>query len=69
MHDMSDLSAIETLRLATSTSAHLLSLEDRGKIKTGLRADLVALNEDPTLNLAALRDINFVISGGSFVHR
>jgi len=69
MHDMSDLTAIETLRLATSTSAHLLSLDDRGKIKTGLRADLVALNEDPTVNLAALRDINFVMSGGSFVHR
>tara|TARA_B100000700_G_C15063188_1_gene867433 strand:+ start:15305 stop:16462 length:1158 start_codon:yes stop_codon:yes gene_type:complete len=68
MRDMSGLSAIETLRLATSTSAHLLSLKDRGKIKVGFRADLIALNGDPTNNLAALREINFVMSGGSFVH-
>jgi len=69
MQDMSDLSAIEILRLATSTSAHLLGLVDRGKIQNGLRADLVALNSDPTVDLAALRDINFVILSGNLVHR
>ena len=69
MQDMSGLSAIETLRLATSTSAHLLGLDDRGKVQNGLRADLVALNSDPTVDLAALRDINFVILAGNLVHR
>ena len=66
---MSELSALETLRLATSTSAELLDLNDRGRIEVGYRADLLALHGDPTKDLSALRDIKYVISAGNLVAR
>lgn len=69
MQDMSELSALETLQLATSTSAKLLDLNDRGSIETGYRADLLALHTDPTKDLSALRDIKYVISAGNRVSR
>ena len=65
MQDMSELSALETLRLATSTSAELLDLNDRGRIEAGYRADLLALHRDPTKDLSALRDTKYAISAGS----
>ena len=69
MQDMSELSALDTLRLATSTSAELLDLNDRGRIETGYRGDLLALGADPTKDLSALRDIKYVISAGNLVAR
>lgn len=47
----------ETLRSATSSVADVFSLDDRGRIKPGLRADLVLLKSDPTQNIQATRDI------------
>jgi imidazolonepropionase-like amidohydrolase len=52
---------------ATSGNARLFRLSDRGSIKPGLLADLVAVEGDPTADLSALRAVRLVIKGGSVV--
>ncbi len=61
------LSPIETLRLATSASAELLGLRDRGVLEAGRRADLLVVAGDPTRDLAALKNVRYVIKGGKTV--
>ena len=59
------LSALQTLRAATSTNARLLHMEDQiGSIRPGLQADLVAVRGDPVASIHAVRDVRFVMKGG-----
>jgi imidazolonepropionase-like amidohydrolase len=51
------LSPIEALRAATSAPADAFRLKDRGRIKEGLRADLVLVNGDPGVDITSTRDI------------
>ncbi len=57
----------QALRAATATAARVLHLDDRGRIRTGLRADLVAVEGDPTRDIAALRRVRLVVQGGAVV--
>ena len=67
MQAMTAQSAIEVLRLATSTSARLLRLPDRGTIAPGQRADLLVVEGDPTHDLGALERVRAVVAGGRLV--
>ncbi len=54
------LTPVESLRAATSTPARRFDLTDRGRIREGLRADLLLVDGDPTTNIAdtlAIRQI------------
>jgi hypothetical protein len=51
------LSPLESLAAATSVTADIFSLSDRGRIAPGLRADLLLVNGDPTTEITATRDI------------
>jgi Amidohydrolase family/PDZ domain/Complex I intermediate-associated protein 30 (CIA30) len=51
------LSPAETLADATSIPARIFSLNDRGRIAPGLRADLLLVRGDPTVDIAATKDI------------
>jgi imidazolonepropionase-like amidohydrolase len=52
---------------ATSGNARIFRLADRGAIRAGLLADLVAVEGDPTRDLSAVRRARLVIKGGEVV--
>ncbi len=51
------LTPLEALAAATGTPARMFHLEDRGTIAPGLRADLLLVDGDPTVDIAATRKI------------
>ena len=58
----------DVLIAATSGNARAFHIADRlGAIRPGLLADLVAVEGDPTRNIAAVRQIRLVIKGGTIV--
>jgi imidazolonepropionase-like amidohydrolase len=65
--ERSGMSAAEVLISATSRNAKILRLNDRGSIKPGLLADLVAVDGDPTRDVSAVRRIRLVVKGGRIV--
>ena len=52
------------LSAATAGNAQAFHLTDRGMVKPGLLADLIAVEGDPTCDLAALTHVNLVMKGG-----
>ncbi|GAB2939866.1 amidohydrolase family protein [Hymenobacter coalescens] len=60
-------SPLDVLRGATHGNAQLLHLPDRGQVQPGLLADLVAVPGDPTQDVAALRQVQWVMKGGVVV--
>ncbi len=62
------MSAPAALRAATSVNAKILHREnDFGRVASGMLADLVAVNGDPTQNIKQLRDVKFVMKNGQVV--
>jgi imidazolonepropionase-like amidohydrolase len=58
------LTPLASLQSATANVADAYQITDRGRIKPGLRADLLLVNGDPTQNIRATRDIRRVWRGG-----
>lgn len=61
------LTPAEALRGATSAAADTFRLTDRGVITPGRRADLLLVDGDPTVDIAATRNIRGVWIGGTRV--
>ena len=60
---------LDVMRSATSVNATVFHLTDRGRIRPGLLADLVAVEGDPTKTIADLRRVRTVMKGGIFYKR
>jgi imidazolonepropionase-like amidohydrolase len=60
----------EALRAATTVSAAILGKsKDLGKLGLGMLADVVAVDGDPTADIAAVRNVGFVMKGGTIFRR
>jgi imidazolonepropionase-like amidohydrolase len=67
--ELSGSTPAEILKLATSASARILGLNDRGVLAAGKRADLLVVEGDPTRDLSALGRVRYVVQAGAVVHR
>jgi imidazolonepropionase-like amidohydrolase len=62
--------AKDTLRIMTTNAARLLGVDkQRGAIKVGLAADIVATPENPLDNLLTLKQVSFVMKNGKVFKR
>ena len=57
----------QVLIAATSGNARIFNLSDRGAVRQGLLADLVAVNGNPTQDVSAVRSVRLVIKGGQVI--
>ncbi|MBI2398520.1 MAG: amidohydrolase family protein [Xanthomonadales bacterium] len=62
------MSPVEAIRSATLNAAEAPGRDDLGAIEAGRHADLIAVDGDPTANVAALEQVRWVMKGGAIEH-
>ncbi|NNK76526.1 MAG: amidohydrolase family protein [Maribacter sp.] len=55
---------IKALQSATSVNARVLHMEDRGSLRKGFLADIIAVSGDPTQEISKMREVRFVMKDG-----
>jgi imidazolonepropionase-like amidohydrolase len=63
------MTPIQAIQSATIGAAELLDAGDRGRVATGLLADIVAVAGDPTERIEAMREVRFVMKAGKIYRR
>jgi imidazolonepropionase-like amidohydrolase len=59
----------QVLAAATSGNAQIFHLTDRGQVRYGMLADLVAVEGDPSRDISAVRNLRLVMKGGQVVEQ
>jgi imidazolonepropionase-like amidohydrolase len=55
---------VAVLQSATSVNASVFHYENLGQIKAGNLADIISVTGDPSVNIAAMHKVNFVMKNG-----
>ncbi len=63
------MSPLHALQTATINSAKLLGVDDRGELKPGKLADIIAVDGNPLDDIAAMEEVRFVMKGGKIFKR
>jgi imidazolonepropionase-like amidohydrolase len=58
------MTPLQAIRAATTVSADLIGVEDRGRLEPGLLADVVGVKGDPLTDITVLERVPFVMKGG-----
>jgi imidazolonepropionase-like amidohydrolase len=62
------MTPLQALRAATTVSAELIGVDDRGRLESGLLADIIAVPGDPLSDIGVTEDVRFVMKGGQVSH-
>ena len=58
---------IQALQSSTINAAALLGVEDRGQLKVGMLADIIAVKGNPLKNIRLMENVVFVMKGGEVI--
>jgi imidazolonepropionase-like amidohydrolase len=58
------MTPLQAIRAATTVSAELIDVDDRGRLEPGLLADVIAVAGDPLADVGAAGEVRFVMKGG-----
>ena len=58
------MTPLQAIRAATTVSAELIEVDDRGRLAEGLLADIIAVPGDPLADIGVTEDVRFVMKGG-----
>ncbi len=61
------MSPLHAIQSATVNAADLLGVSDRGQLKAGMLADMVAVSGRPLEDIRTLEDVKVVIKGGKVI--
>ena len=59
------MTPLQAIRAATTVSAELIDVQDRGRLEPGLLADIIGVPGDPLANIAVTEQVRFVMKGGT----
>ncbi len=63
------MSPLQALQTSTINSADLLGVSDRGELKPGFLADIVAVDANPLEDIKTVEKVSFVMRGGQVIRR
>jgi imidazolonepropionase-like amidohydrolase len=58
------MTPLQAIRAATTVSAEVIDVDDRGRLEPGLLADIIAVPGDPLTDIAVTEDVRFVMKNG-----
>ena len=58
------MTPVQAIQAATTVSAELIDVDDRGRLAPGLLADVIAVPGDPAADIGVTEDVRFVMKGG-----
>ena len=59
------MTPLQAIRAATTVSAELIAVDDRGRLDAGLLADVIGVPGDPLANIGVTEQVRFVMKGGT----
>jgi len=61
------MSELQALQSSTINAADLLGVNDRGQLKEGMLADIIAVKGNPLNNIRLMENVTFVMKGGDII--